>query len=254
MKLKIAALLLIIPTPALAQDISGPARAADGDSLDLSGIAVRLHGIDAPELAQNCERAGVSWPCGKEAVNKLANLVGRGSVMCEQKDVDDYGRIVAACRVGSVDLNQAMVDAGLAVALPHFSDRYVGAEARARDRKIGLWSGSFQMPADYRAAHLRPKQRPAVGPRHPAPAYAPPPPSGVYYRNCSAVRAAGAAPLYRGSSTRSFASIVTLSSPAPSTAMRRWGAVMPCAGPSARTWAIRISPAGVPVIATPSHG
>lgn len=197
MKLKIAALLLIIASPVLAQDVSGPARAADGDSLDLSGIAVRLHGIDAPELAQNCERAGVSWPCGKEAANKLASLIGRGSVMCEQKDLDDYGRIVAACRVGAVDLGQAMVDAGLAVALPHFSDRYVGAEARARDRKIGLWSGSFQMPADYRAAHPRPKQRPAVGSRRPVPAYAPPA-SGVYYRNCSAVRAAGAAPLYRG--------------------------------------------------------
>ncbi|OWQ94303.1 thermonuclease family protein [Sphingopyxis witflariensis] len=197
MKLKIAALLLIIASPTFAQDVSGPARAADGDSLDFGGIAVRLHGIDAPALAQSCERAATSWPCGKQAAEKLASLVGQGSVVCEQKDVDDYGRTVAACRVGQVDLSQAMVDAGLAVALPRFSDRYVGAEARARDAKRGLWSGTFQTPADYRAAHPRPKRRPTDLPR-PAPSAHAQPPLGVYYRNCKAARAAGVAPLYRG--------------------------------------------------------
>ena len=35
--------------PALAQDISGPAQAVDGDSLSLSGRSVRLYGNDAPE-------------------------------------------------------------------------------------------------------------------------------------------------------------------------------------------------------------
>src|SRR3546814_14890619 len=102
--------------PASAQQVSGPARAADGDSLDLSVISVRLFGCDAPELAQKCERGGASWPCGKQAASKLATLVAGASVVCEQKDIDDYGRIVATCRAGSVDLGGAIVDAGLAVA------------------------------------------------------------------------------------------------------------------------------------------
>lgn len=201
MRPTIIAALLLFAAPAFAQDISGPARAADGDSLDLSGISVRLFGVDAPELAQNCERGGASWACGKQAASKLASLVTGKSVLCEQKDVDDYDRIIATCRAGSVDLAGAMVDAGLAVALPHFSDRYVAAEARARAAGTGIWSSTFQMPADYRAAHPRPGRRTPSLSREAAPTRAPvraPVPSGVYFRNCKEAWAAGAAPLRRG--------------------------------------------------------
>src|SRR3546814_16089356 len=94
MRPTITAAFLLLALPASAQQVSGPARAADGDSLDLSGISVRLFGFDAPELAQNCERGGASWPCGKQAASKLATLVAGTSVVCEQQDNDDYGRIV----------------------------------------------------------------------------------------------------------------------------------------------------------------
>src|SRR3546814_1788118 len=108
MRPTITAAFLHLALPASAQQVSGPARAADGDSLDLSGISVRLFGVDAPELAQSCERGGASWPCGKQAASKLASLVAGTSVVCEQKDIDDYGRIVATCRAGSVDLGGAI--------------------------------------------------------------------------------------------------------------------------------------------------
>ena len=199
MRLTITAAFLLFTVPALAQDISGPARAADGDSLDLSGISVRLFGVDAPELAQSCERGGASWACGKQAASKLAGLVAGTSVVCEQKDIDDYGRIVATCRAGSLDLGGAMVDAGLAVALPHFSDRYVASEARARAAGLGVWAGTFQKPADYRAAHPRPGRRTPGLSRDAAPVRVPAPrPTGAYFRNCKEAWAAGAAPLRRG--------------------------------------------------------
>lgn len=180
-----------------AQDVSGPARASDGDTLNLTGIPVRLHGIDAPELAQNCTRDGAAWACGREAADRLAGMVAGQSVRCEQRDIDDYGRPVATCRVGGIDLSAAMVDAGLAIALPHFTTAYVANEARAREQRLGLWAGEFERPSDYRAAHPTPRARP--GPRatqrrsisHPAP-------SGITYRSCNEARAAGAAPLYRG--------------------------------------------------------
>lgn len=199
MRLTITAAFLLFALPASAQQVSGPARAADGDSLDLSGISVRLFGVDAPELAQSCERGGASWTCGKQAASKLASLVAGKSVVCEQKDIDDYGRIVATCRAGSVDLGGTMVDAGLAVALPHFSDRYVAAEARARAAGFGVWAGTFQIPADYRAAHPRPGRRTPGLSRDAAPVRVPGPrPTGAYFRNCKEAWAAGAAPLRRG--------------------------------------------------------
>ena len=199
MRHSITAALLLVAAPALAQDVSGTARAADGDSLDFGGIAVRLHGVDAPELSQSCEQAGVAWACGKAAADKLAALIANRQVACEQRDMDIHGRTVATCRAGGIDLAGAMAEAGLAVALPQFTDRYVQQEARARTARVGLWAGTFQMPADYRAAHPRPARRDAPPPRVSAPSPAPrAAPSGTYFRNCKEAWAAGAAPLYRG--------------------------------------------------------
>jgi len=197
MKWLLVIALALTPLSASAQDISGSGRAKDGDSLDMAGIAVRLHGIDAPELDQICSRRGQSWACGKEAAAKLAQLVSGAELRCEQHDVDQYDRIVASCTARHVDLGQAMVEAGLAVALPQFSDRYLGAEARAKTLKLGIWASDFQQPADYRAANPRthrPKPQSSVS-RGPI---ASPATSGVYYRNCNAAWASGAAPLYRG--------------------------------------------------------
>ena len=43
-------------------------RIVDGDTLELGGRRVRLHGIDAPEAAQPCRDAeGAAWPCGRRA-------------------------------------------------------------------------------------------------------------------------------------------------------------------------------------------
>ena len=189
--------LAVVPVSAFSQQISGSARAMDGDSLNMAGIVIRLHGVDAPELNQTCSRQGQSWACGKDASAKLAQLVSGANLQCEQRDIDDYDRIVATCKAQQVDIGQAMVEAGLAVALPQFSERYLGAEARAKALGLGIWSSEFQQPADYRAANPRahrPKPQ-ASTERHPI---ASPAPSGVYYRNCSAAWAAGAAPLHRG--------------------------------------------------------
>ena len=38
--------------------VSGEARVVNGDTIDVSGVRVRLEGIDAPERAQTCPH---SW-------------------------------------------------------------------------------------------------------------------------------------------------------------------------------------------------
>ena len=43
---------MLVPALAHAQEISGPARVTDGDTLNLTGFVIRLHGIDAPDLKQ----------------------------------------------------------------------------------------------------------------------------------------------------------------------------------------------------------
>lgn len=89
-----------------------------------------------------------------------------------------------------------MVEAGLAVALPQFCNRYLSARARAKVPQLGIWTSDFQQPADYRAANPRthwPKPQASVVRQ----SLAKPTPSGVYYRNFNAAWAAGAAPLCR---------------------------------------------------------
>jgi endonuclease YncB( thermonuclease family) len=130
----------------------------DGDTLDLDKVAYRLYGIDAPEYRQTCKDGrGTDWPCGKAARLHLAAMVKSGSLACEPKAEDKYGRKVARCSSTTVpDLAEAMVQAGLAISpAARGTAAYGVAEDSARAAKRGIWQGSFATPADYRAEHSR---------------------------------------------------------------------------------------------------
>jgi endonuclease YncB( thermonuclease family) len=152
MKLLIVALALFLGAPAAAQTIAGIADVVDGDSLTVAGVSVRLLGIDAPEGEQGCTRNGRDWACGRDAAAQLATLIGSRTVRCEPHDTDQYGRTVAVCFAGSLDLAGAMAEAGWAIALPEFSDAYVADQDRAVEQRRGIWSSQFQTPAQWRAA------------------------------------------------------------------------------------------------------
>jgi endonuclease YncB( thermonuclease family) len=201
-----AAALLLIPASAHGQALSGTVRAVDGDTLVMTGTRIRLFGIDAPETAQTCSRAGEAWACGSDAAAVLSGMVVGKQVSCTQLDRDDYGRVVATCVVGRVDIAAEMVGAGYAIAYLHYSDAYLPNEARAKALGIGIWGSQFDEPAAWRAAHnasepvrqAAPVGGGAVGTATAAASAPARAPVEVYYRNCDAARAAGAAPLYRG--------------------------------------------------------
>lgn len=126
---------------------------SDGDSFVIADTAVRLKGIDAPELAQQCtNRLGWVYRCGEMAASHLKSLVKGRSVVCEGDERDDYGRLVARCQAGSTDLNAAMVRDGWAVAFVRYDESYLEAESDARSGHRGIWQGEFQQPEAFRAA------------------------------------------------------------------------------------------------------
>jgi len=107
--------LCLLATPALA-DVTGTATVIDGDTIEVRGQRIRLHGIDAPESRQLCRLDGKPWPCGRDAANALADKIARRPVTCEDLGRDRYKRIIARCTVAGEDLGQWMVANDLALA------------------------------------------------------------------------------------------------------------------------------------------
>ncbi len=68
--------LTLLATPALA-DVTGTATVIDGDTIEVHGQRIRLHGIDAPESRQLCRLDGTPWQCGKDAADALEDKWSR---------------------------------------------------------------------------------------------------------------------------------------------------------------------------------
>lgn len=133
--------------------VVGMARAIDGDTLDVDGTRIRLHGIDAPEVRQQCQApAGEQWACGQRARAALTGWTGHGVVACVGRRHDRYHRLIAICWADADDLGYQMVANGWAVAYRRYSTDYVQEEERARVGRLGIWSGTFDMPSAWRTA------------------------------------------------------------------------------------------------------
>lgn len=153
---RIAALVVlafVVPSGANAEDLVGRASVVDGDTLEIRGEKIRLHGIDAPESSQRCTRPnGKEWRCGQKSANALSDKIGQRNVRCEGDKRDRWGRLIAVCFSGTQDLNAWLVRRGWAVAYRKYSKDYVPHEERARRAKAGVWSGTFDMPWEWRKA------------------------------------------------------------------------------------------------------
>jgi len=129
----------------------------DGDSLrpKAGGEDIRLHGIDAPELNQDCiDSSKRSYPCGRRARDHLRKLIAGREVSCRTMDVDRYNRTVAVCRAGETELNRQMVSDGWALAYRQHEHRYIGEEVAAQSARRGIWQGAFERPELWRRINL----------------------------------------------------------------------------------------------------
>ncbi|MES2035320.1 MAG: thermonuclease family protein [Pseudomonadota bacterium] len=144
-------------------DLFGRASAIDGDTLLIQGVEADLWTIDAPELAQTCDKDGRSWACGDASRAHLEQLIGGRQVACrpEGPPTED-GRWLGICFVTDIpcqgdtgpcesdleSLNLAQVTDGWAADI---EGQYMDSETDAQDRKAGLWAGRFESPRDWRA-------------------------------------------------------------------------------------------------------
>jgi endonuclease YncB( thermonuclease family) len=144
--------LFVVSSAGAENRIIGVAAVIDGDTIEIHGQRIRLFGIDAPESSQLCVRpTGERWRCGQQGSLALSDRIGRATVSRQPRDLDRYGRVVAVCFKGEEDLSRWMVTTGWAVAFRRYSLDYVADENIARQSKINIWSGDFDMPWDWRA-------------------------------------------------------------------------------------------------------
>ena len=155
----------------------------DGDTVRVrtgQGIkSVRLLGIDTPETGKCLAFAATSFTTNfiqRQRVNGVRVLIPSGFV----GKTDRYGRLLGYVQSRTGDLGTSLLQNRDAVA------RYDSLDGYARHPK----------QATYRA--ITPGRASAPGICIFGPVPRPTPPPNVYYANCTAVRNAGKAPLYRG--------------------------------------------------------
>ena len=152
MRLAVLAILILLPEAAAAE-ITGKPRVIDGNTIEIAGQRIRLHGIDAPESAQTCLADNRRWRCGRNATLALAGMIGTNWVTCRERGRDPYGRIAAVCHLAGArgaDVGAMMVAAGWALADRRIASDYVSQEARARRARSGVWRGDFIRPWQWR--------------------------------------------------------------------------------------------------------
>ena len=141
--------------------IFGKANVIDGDTIKISGISIRLFGIDAPERKQICSIRNQSYNCGLKSTEFLQSFITGRKVECSYKNLDKYGRIIGKCishfksanssKTEPIQLNWLMVRYGHAIEYKRYSKgEYFKAENLAKKEKRGIWRGKFDKPEDWR--------------------------------------------------------------------------------------------------------
>ncbi len=95
--------------------MNGTVYVIDGDTVIMDKTHIRLKGMDAPEMEQQCERAGRNYDCGREARNILRAKIGKSAIRCDKEGRDQYMRELSRCYLGETELNRWMVEQGWAV-------------------------------------------------------------------------------------------------------------------------------------------
>ena len=145
-----------------ALEISGIPKVIDGDTVHIDNKKIRLEGIDAPEIRQQCKKPFLkisalivlsfnkNYSCGLTAKIELANKINNSKIKCITSSKDRYKRFLATCFKDKINLNKWMVRNGYAVAYKKYSKDYLRDEEYAKENKLGVWEGSFIMPEKWR--------------------------------------------------------------------------------------------------------
>jgi micrococcal nuclease len=140
--------LVFVTQVSFAQLVGKVVSVADGDTFTMlinnERIRIRLHGIDCPEKGQDFSNVAKEF---------LSNYVFGKTVSVNEMDVDRYGRTIGMVVVDSVNVNEKLLEAGLAWHYTYYDKNpaWTKLEHEAKNKKLGLWSLPNPIPPwDYR--------------------------------------------------------------------------------------------------------
>ena len=158
-KILFSFLFFLIFTPSFCKEIRGKPIIIDGDTIKIANERIRLYGIDAPEINQECQKPFLSigfftfnkkYSCGEISKKILKKFIKTQIVKCIFESRDRYNRPIAECFTNKKNINSWMVKKGYAVAYKKYSKKYINEEAYAKENKLGLWQGPFIRPEKWR--------------------------------------------------------------------------------------------------------
>ncbi len=127
-----------------SKEFNGEARIIDGDSIEINDHMIRLIGIDAFEIKQECfKKNNAKYKCGEQSALILATIISGQPIHCTAEKKDRYKRWLAACYIGKLDINENMVLYGYAFS--YMSNKYKNSEKEAKKVKAGAWSGKIYL-------------------------------------------------------------------------------------------------------------
>ena len=137
-------LIFLLPDPSFAEFISGKVISiADGDTITILDSSkrqhkIRLYGIDCPEKGQ---------PFGKASTQYTAKYTFKKIVKVKSYETDRYGRTVGVVFVDGFNVNQNLIENGLAwqyrkYCKESFCDDWIKLEKQSKHSGLGLWADS----------------------------------------------------------------------------------------------------------------
>ena len=132
----------------------GSFRIIEGDFLALGNLRIRLVGIDAPEVAQQCNSAGGGhWECAAEAEDRIRDMLASAErVECFSNEQDSYGHYLASCKADGLDVGGLLVAEGLAWP-DEGQGHYLSEAAQAQAASRGIWQAETPTPSEWRKDH-----------------------------------------------------------------------------------------------------
>lgn len=166
----IATLLIIIGSAgqAVAVEpliISGAGEALSGDSIRIDNHIIKLSGIIAPSVEQNCEDVELgNYPCGQVSKNNLQSFIDGKRIECIPLRWSDNGEKISECSYQGKSLSNIMLLSGWAITKWFDRDEnkrpvkcslqtcetqpnnHFKSELDAISNNRGLWSSKFDLP------------------------------------------------------------------------------------------------------------